>query len=158
MDPSTPHPTASRKSISPLAARYPAGGITNSLGSGMIDDSMAMSTMIPGYPRSRNRSSNQAMKCSSIEAVLPDQGNEARITEGGVLHARRRALDQGEHLGPFGAQGDQESTVRSELLEQRQRDCGPAGRHQHRIVGRIRAPPERAVPHEHRDVPDSGLA
>src|SRR5438445_12066806 len=143
MDPSTPHPTASRKSISPLAARYTAGGITNSLGSGMIDDSMAMSTMIPGYPRSRNRSSNQAMKCSSIEAVLPDQGNEARITERGVLHARRRALDQGEHLGPLAAQRGHESTVRGELLDERHGDSRAADRRQHRVVGRTRPPPER---------------
>src|SRR2546428_5235761 len=84
MLPSTPQATASAMFISPLAARYPAGGITSSLGSGRIDDSIAISTTMPGQPRSRKRSSNHRMKLSSIEAVLSDEGNEAGIAQGGA--------------------------------------------------------------------------
>ena len=81
MLPSTPHATATTKLISPLAARYPAGGMTSSLGSGKIDDSTAMRTTMPGYPIPRNKSSNHCTNESSIAAVFSEQGDEARRAE-----------------------------------------------------------------------------
>ena len=48
IEPKTPQATARTKLISPLATRYPAGGITSSLGSGKIEDSIAIRTTIPG--------------------------------------------------------------------------------------------------------------
>src|SRR5256886_14054644 len=101
MLPSTPHASATAKSISPLATRYPAGGMTSSLGSGRMDDSTAMRTTIPGYPRSRNRSSSQVTNDSSIEAVLSEQGDESRRAERRVTAraARPDPLAQRERLG-----------------------------------------------------------
>src|SRR5881398_1354798 len=55
--------------------------MTSSLGSGRTDDSTAIRTTIPGYPRSRNRSSSQWTKDSSIEAVFSEQGDESRRAE-----------------------------------------------------------------------------
>src|SRR5207248_9996640 len=110
MLPSTPHASATAKSIWPFATRYPAGGMTSSLGSGTSDDSTATRTTIPGYPRSRNRSSSQWTKDSSIEAVFSEQGDEARRAERCVaqLSGRHAALDQGERLGAAHAEREQE--------------------------------------------------
>jgi len=41
----------SQRDISPLEARYPAGGITTSLGKGKKEDSRNISAIIPGYPQ-----------------------------------------------------------------------------------------------------------
>src|SRR2546423_14401363 len=101
MLPSTPHASAPTKSISPFATRYPAGGMTSSLGSGRIEDSTAMSTTIPGYPRSRNRSSSQCTNDSSIEAMLSEQGDEPSGAKRGVTKhdGLPEELDQREGLG-----------------------------------------------------------
>src|SRR5712691_746445 len=96
--PTTPQVRATAKLICPLAAQYPAGGITSSLGTGRIDDSIAMSAMIPGYPRSSSVLSSQSMNCSSIEAVLADEGNEAGRTERCRSDPLRRAAHEGERL------------------------------------------------------------
>src|SRR2546428_505246 len=162
MLPSTPHATATTKLISPLAARYPAGGMTSSLGSGKIDDSTAMRTTMPGYPIPRNRSSNHWMNESSIEAVLSQQGDEPRRAQGGAAYLERgplsHALDQREGLRAVRPQWNQEATVRVELLHERRRDLRAAGGDQNRVVGRVRAPPQRPVAQQHRDVRDPGLA
>src|SRR6266550_3376615 len=162
MLPSTPHATATTKLISPLAARYPAGGMTSSLGRGRIDDSTAMRTTMPGYPAPRNRSSNHAMNDSSIESMLSEQGDEPRGAERGVTHlqrgARAYALDQGQGLRAARPQRDQEAAVGDELLDQRRRYLRPAGRDQYRVVRRVRTPSQRAVAQQHRDVGNAGLA
>src|SRR5438309_5368039 len=86
MLPSTPQAMARTRFISPFAARYPAGGITSSLGSGRIDDSTAIRTTMPGYPIPRNRSSSHWTNASSIEAVLSQQGDESRRAQGGAAY------------------------------------------------------------------------
>src|SRR5256714_2864856 len=160
MLPSTPHASATAKSISPFATRYPAGGMTSSLGSGSSDDSTAIRTTIPGYPRSRNRSSSQWTKDSSIEAVFSEQGDEARRAERGVaqLAGRLAALHQGERLGAAHAERDQQAASGRELLHQRGRYVGTPRGDEDRVVGRIGAPAERPVAQQHRDVADEGLA
>src|SRR5882724_7410370 len=160
--PSTPHATATTKRISPLAARYPAGGITSSLGSGKIDDSTAMRTTMPGYPIPRNRSSNHWMNESSIEAVFSQQGDEPRRAQGGAAYLGGgplpHALDQREGLRPVLPQWDEEAAVRGELLHERRRDLRATGGDQDRVVGRVRTPPQRPVAQQHRDVGYPGLA
>src|SRR2546430_16394744 len=128
MLPSTPHARATAKSISPLATRYPAGGMTSSLGSGRMDDSTAIRTTIPGYPRSRNRSSSQVTNDSSIEAVLSEQGDESRRAERGVTQRipRPDALDQRERLDAAHAQRDEETAPGGELRHERRRHVGTA--------------------------------
>src|SRR5439155_281720 len=162
MLPSTPQATATTKFISPLAARYPAGGITSSLGSGKIDDSTAMRTTMPGYPMPRNRSSNHWMNESSIEAVFSQQGDEPRRAQGGAAHLRRgplpHPLDQCERLCAGLAQRYQQAAVRCELLHERRRDLRATGGDQNRVVGRVGAPPERPVAQQYRNVRDPGLA
>src|SRR5213596_1990094 len=149
MLPSTPQATATTKVISPLAARYPAGGITSSLGSGNIDDSTAMRTTMPGYPIPRNRFSNHWMNASSIEAVFSQQGDEPRRAEGRAAHLGGgplpHPLDQGERLGAALAQRNQQAAARRELLHERRWDFRAAGGDQNRIVGCVRAPPERPI-------------
>src|SRR5437762_14288896 len=103
MLPTTPQAIASAKLISPLAARYPAGGITSSLGRGRNEDSTAIRTTIPGYPRSRKRSSSHWMKLSSIEAVLSDEGNEAGLAERDLPDSGIASLDEREDLSAPGA-------------------------------------------------------
>src|SRR5579859_3014418 len=137
-----PHRITSATFISPFAARYPAGGITSSLGGGKFDDSTAMSTMIPGYPRSRNRSSSHWMNDSSIDAVLPDQRDESRTAHVGMANAVRRPLDQGQHLRARAADRDQHPAPGGELRHQRGRHFRPPRRDHDRVVGRVRAPTE----------------
>src|SRR5437660_10527412 len=160
MLPSTPHASASRKSISPFATRYPAGGMTSSLGSGRIDDSTAMRTTIPGYPRSRKRSSSHWMNDSSIEAVLPEQrdepgGAQRRVAQ---LAARPGALHQRERLGAAHTQRDQQSAPGCELLHERGRHVGTARGDEDRVVRRVGAPAERPVAQPDRDVCDQRSA
>src|SRR5213596_644650 len=161
MLPSTPQATATTKVISPLAARYPAGGITSSLGSGKIDDSTAMRTTMPGYPIPRNRSSSHWMNESSIEAVFSQQGDEPRRTEGGAAYCvggtLPHPLDQREGLRSVLAQRNQQAAVRRELLHERRWHLRTAGSDQNRVVGRVGAPPERPVAQQHRDVRDPGF-
>src|SRR5882672_4458733 len=162
MLPSTPHRTAATKLISPLAARYPAGGITSSLGSGKIDDSTAMRATMPGYPIPRNRSNSHWMNESSIEAVFSQQGDEPRRAQGGAAYlggwSLPHALDQREGLRAVLAQWDQEATVRGKLLHERRRDLRATGGDQNRVVGRVGTPPQRPVAQQHRDVGNAGLA
>src|SRR5882724_11892058 len=162
MLPSTPHATATTKRISPLAARYPAGGMTSSLGSGKIDDSTAMRTTMPGYPIPRNRSNSHWMNASSIEAVFSQQGDEPRRAQGGAADLRGRSLphplDQREGLRAVLAQWDQEAAVWGKLLHERRRDLRATGGDQNRVVGRVRAPAQRPVAQQHRDVGYPGLA
>src|SRR2546423_13220010 len=155
MLPSTPHASATRKSISPFATRYPAGGMTSSLGSGRIDDSTAMSTTIPGYPRSRNRSSSQCTNDSSIEAMLSEQGDEPGGAQRGVtqLAGLPEALDQRESLGAARTERDQEPAAGGQLLQEGRRHLGSPRGDEDR-VGRVRAPAERPVAQQHRDVGD----
>src|SRR5882672_7638003 len=162
MLPSTPHRTAATKLISPLAARYPAGGITSSLGSGKIDDSTAMRATMPGYPIPRNRSNSHWMNESSIEAVFSQQGDEPRRAQGSAAYLGGgplpHALHQSEGLRAVLAQWDQEAAVRRELLHEWRRDLRATGGDQDRVVRRVRTPPQRPVAQEHRDIRDSGLA
>src|SRR3989454_11172287 len=162
MLPSTPHATATTKLISPLAARYPAGGMTSSLGSGNIDDSTAMRTTMPGYPIPRNRSSSHWMNESSIEAVLSQQGDEPSRAQRGAAHLRNgprpHPLDQRERLCAGLAQRYQQAAVRCELLHEGRRDLRATGGDQNRIVGRVGAPPERPVSQQYRTVHGAGLA
>src|SRR6266545_7702179 len=159
MLPSTPQATATPKCISPLAARYPAGGMTSSLGRGRTEDSIAISITIPGYPRSRKRSSSQCIQLSSIEAVLSDQGDEAGSAERRLQDSGVRPLEQREGLGAAaGAQGDQQAPARRELLEERRRDVRAACGHQNRVVRRVGAPAQGAVAEQYRDVGDARLA
>src|SRR5881397_3949484 len=136
--------------------------MTSSLGSGRIDDSTAMSTTIPGYPIPRNRSSNHWMNDSSIEAMLSEQGDESCAAEGRVTQLRGRprpnALDQRERLGTALAERDQEAAVRGELLDERRWNLGPTCGHQDRVVGSVRAPPERTVAQQDRHVGDARFA
>src|SRR6266550_4832062 len=145
--PSTPHATATTKFISPLAAQYPAGGITSSLGTGTIDDSSAISATIPAYPRLSRPSSSHWMKLSSIEAVLSDERHEARVAQRRGADAGVRPADQGKCLRTLGAQGDDHAAPRLELLDERRRHLGPSGGDQDGVEGRIRAPAQRSVPH-----------
>src|SRR2546421_10528667 len=157
MLPSTPHASATRKSISPFATRYPAGGITSSLGSGRIDDSTAMSTTMPGYPIPRNRSSSHWMNASNIETVFSQQGDESRRTEGRAAHfvaTGSHPLDEREGLRALFAQGNQQAAVRCELLHQRRWDLRAARGNQNSIVGPEPAPPPRPVAQNHQTVPD----
>src|SRR6267378_3989301 len=154
--PTTPHSSATAKLICPLAAQYPAGGITSSLGTGRIDDSIAMSAMIPGYPRSSSVLSSQSIDCSSIEAVLADERNEA----GGTDRCRSDALGGAAHEGerlcpPPRAPRDDDPTTRSELLDQGRWHLGPSRGDEDRVVRRISAPSQRPVADEHRDVADA---
>src|SRR5207302_2859557 len=158
MLPTTPQAIASPKLNSPFAARYPAGGITSSLGSGRNEDSMAIKITIPGYPRSRNRSSSQWMKLSSIEAVLSDEGNEAGLAQRNLPRAGVVPLHEGEGLRAARADRDQEPAPRRELLDQGARDLGASRRDQDGIVGRVRAPPQRPVAVQHRHVRRTRLA
>src|SRR6266545_1525625 len=153
--PNTPQSSATGKLICPLAAQYPAGGITSSLGTGKMDDSIAMSAMIPGYPSWSNVCSSQSMNRSSIEAVLADQGNEARLTDRCRSDALGGAAHEGERLGPLCPERDDDAAPRSELLDQRRWNLRPSRRHEDRVVGRIGAPPQRSVADEHRDVGDA---
>src|SRR5947207_13782593 len=84
MLPSTPQATTATALISPFATQYPAGGMTSSLGNGRTEDSTAMSATIPRYPRSSRPRSSQSMNCSTIEAVLPNQGHEPGVAQGGL--------------------------------------------------------------------------
>src|SRR5882672_4194137 len=157
--PTTPHSSATAKLICPLAAQYPAGGITSSLGTGRIDDSIAMSAMIPGYPRSSSVLSSQSIDCSSIEAVLADERNEA----GGTDRCRSDALGGAAHEGerlcpPLRSQRDDDATTGSELLDQGRWHLGPSRGDEDRVVGSVGAPPQRAVAHEDGDVADGGGA
>src|SRR6266480_1346738 len=151
MLPSTPQATATTKVISPLAARYPAGGITSSLGSGNIDDSTAMRTTMPGYPIPRNRSSNHWMNESSIEAVFSQQGDEPRRAQGGVAYLRRgplsHPLDQRERLCPGLAQRDQQAAVRGELRHSLDREHrAREDREQRRLIAGSGSDFEHALP------------
>src|SRR4029077_9400627 len=127
MLPSTPQATARATLISPLAARYPAGGMTSSLGKGRIDDSTAMSAMMPGYPMPRNRFKSQPMNDSSIEAVFSDQRDESRAGPGCVPRSAGAPspapLDQCEDLGTPLPQRDQDPAVRGQLLDEWRRDA-----------------------------------
>src|SRR6266850_3045092 len=153
--PTTPHSSATAKLICPLAAQYPAGGITSSLGTGRIDDSIAISAMIPGYPRSSSVLSSQSMNCSAIEAVLADEGNEPGRTERRRSDALGSAAHEGERLRPAPRpQGDDDSTTGRELLDQRRWHLRPSRRNQDRMVGGVGAPPQRAIAHEDGDVAD----
>src|SRR5690349_25101132 len=119
--------------------------MTSSLGNGTIDDSTAMSAMIPGYPMPRNRFSSQLTNDSSIESMLSDQGNESRGAERRVAELGRGrpggALDQREDLGTPLPQRNEEPTVRRQLLHERRRDLGTARGDEDRVVGRVCAPP-----------------
>src|SRR5690242_3715423 len=158
MLPSTPHASATGKSISPFATRYPAGGMTSSLGRGRIDDSTAMRTTIPGYPRSRNRSSSQWTNDSSIDAVLPAQGDETGRTEGRATQLAPDALDQGEGLGAAHAQRNQQPASGGELLHERGRHVGTPRGDEDRVIRRVGAPAQRTVAQQHGDVGDPRLA
>src|SRR6266850_8483265 len=150
--PTTPHSSATAKLICPLAAQYPAGGITSSLGTGRIDDSIAISATMPGYPRSSSVCSSQAMKRSSIEAVLADEGDKAGVANGRHAGSHGGEVHEGEDLLPLGAEGDDHAAVGRELLDQGRRELGPPGRHQNRMVRRVRTPPQGAVADQDRDV------
>src|SRR5438034_2108551 len=120
-----------------------------------------MSTTMPGYPIPRNRSSSHWMNASNIEAVFSEQGDESRRTEGREAHVVATVshpLDEREGLRALLAQGNQQAAVRCELLQERRWDLRAARGHQNRSVGRVRAPPQRPVAQEHRDVRDPGLA
>src|SRR3989475_6408217 len=120
-----------------------------------------MSTTMPGYPIPRNRSSSHWMNASNIVAVFSQQGDESRRTEGREAHfvaTVSHPLDEREGLRALLAQGNQQAAVRCELLHQRRWDLRAARGNQNRIVGRVRAPPQRPVAQEHRDVRDPGLA
>src|SRR2546430_11641839 len=120
-----------------------------------------MSTTMPGYPIPRNRSSSHWMNASNIETGFSQQGDESRRTEGRPAHVVATVsnpLDEREGLRALLAQGNQQAAVRCELLHERRWDLRAARGHQNRIVGRVRAPPQRPVAQEHRDVRDPGLA
>jgi hypothetical protein len=57
-----PAKTTPAKLIRPCAAQYAAGGITNSLGTGKIVLSIAMSTTTPAYPQSRTHPNQSKIK------------------------------------------------------------------------------------------------
>src|SRR5689334_13978252 len=127
--------------------------MTSSLGKGRIDDSTAMRAMIPGYPIPRNKLSSQLTNDSSIESMLSDKGNESRCTEGRIAELGRGwtggALDQREHLGTPLPQRNEEPAVRRQLPHERRRNLGTARGDEDRVVRRICAPPQGAVPEEH---------
>src|SRR5438270_753422 len=104
MLPSTPHASATRKSISPFATRYPAGGM----------------------PSSRNRSSSQCTNDSSIEAMLSEQGDEPGGAQRGVTHLAGlpEALDQRQSLGAARTERDQEPAAGGQLLHEGRRHLG----------------------------------
>src|SRR2546425_12100086 len=109
-----------------------------------MDDSIAMSAMIPGYPRSSSALSSQSIACSSIEAVLADERNEA----GGTDRCRSDALGGASHEGerlcpPLRSQRDDDPTTRSELLDQRRWDPRPPRPADDRAVERRAAAPHR---------------
>src|SRR2546425_12143051 len=80
------------------------------------------------------------MNCSSIEAVLSHEGNEARPTQRGAADRRTVALDQGERLCAPLPERDEQPARRRELLDERGWDLGTARRYDDRIVGGVRAP------------------
>src|SRR2546426_11954632 len=104
---------------------------------------------------SRKRSSNHWPKCvsnSSIEAMFSEERDETCAVEGRLAQTVCGPLDQGQHLGAALAQGDEHAPARRQLLDQGWRDLGSACGNEDGIVRRIRAPAERAVAHEDRDV------
>src|SRR5882762_5562448 len=106
-----------------------------------MDDSIAMSAMIPGYPRSSSVLSSQSIDCSSIEAVLTDERNEA----GGTDRCRSDALGGAAHEGerlcpPLCSQRDDDATIGSELLDQGRWHLRPSRRDEDRVVRRVGAP------------------
>src|SRR6267142_561465 len=126
MLPRTPLTSTSAKLISPLAAQYPAGGITSSLGTGRIDDSMAISATIPGYPTASSVCSSQSMKRSSIEAVLPHERHESRFANWSRADAGGRAPNERQRLRALGAKWNDHGAVRCQLLDQWWWDLRPA--------------------------------
>src|SRR5258705_980458 len=153
--PNTPHSRATPKFIWPFAAQYPAGGMTSSLGTGRIDDSIAISATMPGYPRSSSVCSSQSMKRSSIEAVLADEGDKAGGADWRHANSHWSEAHEGEDLLPLGAEGNDHAAVGRELLDQRWRDLRSPGRDQNRMIRRVRTPPQCTVADQHRDVADS---
>src|SRR5689334_16522387 len=145
MLPSTPQAMATPRSSSPLAARYPAGGITSSLGRGRTDDSTAISTMMPGYPSCRKRSSSHCTNPSSIEAVLSQQRDEARVAQRSAAHSGPVTLHQGEHLAPPCAQRYHQAPLGCELLHERRWDFRAPSGDENRVEWCIRAPAKRPV-------------
>src|SRR5260370_11024192 len=115
-------------------------------GGGRVEDSTAMSTRMPGYPIPRNRSSSHWMNESNIEAVFSEQGDESRRAEGRAAHfvaTVSHPLDERESLCALLAQRNQQAAVRCELLHQGRWDLRAARGNQNRVVGRVRAPPQR---------------
>src|SRR2546422_8698973 len=84
-------------------------------------------------------------KLSSIEAVLPQQGDEPRVAERCMAQLGAGPLDQRERLGAALAQGDQQSALRGELLREGRRHGGTARRDQDGVVRGVAAPPQGAV-------------
>src|SRR5438094_4189255 len=101
------------------------------------------------------------MNASSIEAVFSQQGDEPCRTEGRAAYLGAgplpHPLDQGERLGAARAQRNQQAAARRELLHERRWDFRATGGDQNRVVGRVRAPPERPVAQQHGDVRAPGV-
>src|ERR1041384_4496488 len=138
MLPNTPHATTATAFISPFATQYPAGGMTSSLGNGRTEDSTAMRATIPRYPRSSRPRSSQSINCSTIEAVLPNQGHEPGVAQWGLPDLFPQPLDEREGLRAVGADGHQQASPRGELLHQGRRDGGAARGDEDRVVRRSR--------------------
>src|SRR5258705_13194477 len=106
--------------------------MTSSLGTGRIDDSIAMSAMMPGEPRSRSVCSSQLMARSSIEAVLADEGDKAGFTDRRGSNTFGGATDQGEGLRALRPPGDNHAARGRGLFDQRGRGLGAPRRDERR--------------------------
>src|SRR5438093_9226112 len=109
MLPTPPHSPTAPAPSSHSATQSPAGGMTSSLGNGRTEDSTAMSATIPRYPRSSRPRSSQSMNCSTIEAVLPNQGHEPGVAQGGLPDLDTEPLDEREGLRAVSADGHQQA-------------------------------------------------
>src|SRR5215510_5138705 len=92
------------------------------------------------------------MRRSTIESMLPEKWNEQRVTQGGRAHAVRRVFDQRQRLLAALSYGNQESSARGKLLDQRRRHAGPPRSHEDGVVGRIARPSQCSVPEEYRNI------
>src|SRR5256885_2211291 len=95
--------------------------MTSSLGTGRIDDSIAIRAMMPGYPSAFSVSSSQCTRRSTIETVLPDERDEQSGPQLGALHAVRGALHERQGLRALRPERNQQASRGRELLYQRSR-------------------------------------
>ena len=89
--------------------------------------------------------------------MLPNQGHEPGVAQGGLPDLDTEPLDEREGLRAVSADGHQQASSGGELLHEGRRDCRPAGGDEDRVIRGVRAPAERPVAQQDGHVRDARL-